>query len=74
MKTEKFQQDIGGTAACTKRLMMATKMYDQMTSNDTYFSGIWFSGLKTAKEEMTEGVDYCGPEKMSHKGFCLDPL
>ena len=20
------------------------------------------------------GVDYCGPAKMSHKGFCLDTL
>ena len=50
---------------------MATKGYDQMTSKDTYFSGIWFSGVKTAKGEMAEGVDYCGPAKTSHKGFCL---
>ena len=45
-----------------------------MTSNETCFAYSWFIGLKTADEEMAEGVDYCGPAKMSHKGFCLDTL
>ena len=74
MKTAKFQQDIGGTEECTKRLMIATKGDEQMTSNDTYFSGIWFSGVKTAKGGVAEGVDYCGPAKTIHKGFCLATL
>ena len=38
-------------------------------SNDTYFVDIWFSGVKTAKEEMAEGVDFCGLAKTIHKGF-----
>ena len=43
-------------------------------SNDTYFSDSWFRGVKTAEEAMAEGVDYCGPVKTTHKGFCLDTL
>ena len=66
MKTLTFQKYIGGTAACTKRLMMDTKGYGQLTSNDTYFSDSWFSGVETA-----EGVDYCELAKTIHKGFCL---
>ena len=65
---------MGGTVACTKRLMMATKGCDQLTSNDIYFADICFSGVKTDEEEMTEGVDYCGLAKMSHKDFCLATL
>ena len=42
--------------------------------NYTYFSGSWFSGLKTAEDVIAEGVDYCGPVKTSHKGFCIPTL
>ena len=73
-KIAKYQQEIGGTAVFMKRLMMAKKGYGQLTSNYTYFYDIWFSGVKTADEEMAQGVDYCGPAKMSHKGFCLATL
>ena len=37
IKTSTFQKDIGGTAVCMKRLMMATKGCGQLTSNGTYF-------------------------------------
>ena len=47
MKTSTFQKDIGGTAACTKRLILATNGCDQLTQNETYFSDSWFSGVKT---------------------------
>ena len=36
-EVRKFQQEIGGTAVCTKTLMMTTKGFDQLMSNDTYF-------------------------------------
>ena len=52
MKTLTFQKYIGGTSECMKRLMMDTKGCGQLTSNDTYFADIWFSGLKTAGEAM----------------------
>ena len=46
MKTSKFQKDIGDTTTCMKRLDIATKGCDQLTSNDTYFAEIWFSSVK----------------------------
>ena len=48
---------------------MATKRCVQLTSNDTYFVDLWFSGVKAADEAMPEGVDYCGTVKVSHKVF-----
>ena len=46
MKTPIFQKYTRGTAVCMKRLLMATKVCCQLTSNVTYFSGIWFSVVK----------------------------
>ena len=43
-------------------------------SIETYFTDIWFSGLKTSEEAMSKGVYCCGPVKTSHKGFCLATL
>ena len=57
-----------------KRLTMSTKGCGQLTSNDTYFADSWFSGVKTSEEVMAAVVDYCGPAKTIHKGFCLDTL
>ena len=68
-ETSKFQQDIEGTAACMKRLIISTKGCNQLTSNDTYFADSWFSGLKTVDEVMAEGVYYCGPVKTIHNIF-----
>ena len=60
MKTEEFQHNIRGSGGCMERLMMATKGCVQLTSYETYFSDIQFSGAKTAEEASTEGVDYYG--------------
>ena len=65
----KFQNHLGGTTACTKRLAIATKGYGQLTSNDTHFADIWFSYVKTAEDMAAAGVDYCGPAKTIHKSF-----
>ena len=54
-----------------KILMRVTKGCAQLTSNDTHFFGSWLILVKTDKEEIVEGVDYCGPVKISHKGFYL---
>ena len=35
MKTSKFQKYLGGTTVCMNRLAMATKGWEQLTSNDT---------------------------------------
>ena len=73
-KTSKSQKYLGGTAACMRRLSMDTKGCVQLTSNDTYFSDIWFSDVKTAEDAMAVGVDCCGLVKTSHKGFCIATL
>ena len=57
-----------------KRLAISTKGCGQLTSNDTYFYDSWFSSVKPAEEMAAAGVDYCGPVKTSHKGFCLSTL
>ena len=74
MKTSKFKKYLGGTTACMKRLAIATKGCGQLTSNYTYFADSWFSSVKTSEGVMAAGVDYCGPVKTSHKGFCLFTL
>ena len=69
MKTSNFQRFLGGTTACMKRLSIVTKGCGQLKSNDTYFSDSWFGSIKNADEMAAAGVDYCGPEKTSHKVF-----
>ena len=69
MKTLEFQQEIGGTASCMKIIMKATKGCGELSSNNTYSSDRFFSGLKTAEESSAEGVDYCGLLKTSRKVF-----
>ena len=71
MKTSKFQNVLGGTTSCMKSLDISTKGCGQLTSNDTYFSDSWFSSVKTAEEMAAAGVNCCGPERTSHKGFFL---
>ena len=49
MKTSNFQNVLGGTTVCMKRLDIDTKGCGQLISNETYFCDIWFSSVKTAK-------------------------
>ena len=54
---------------CIKRLIIAKKGCGQLTSNDTYFSDSWFSGVKTFEKALAEVVDYCRLVKTINKGF-----
>ena len=74
MKTPEFKKYLRGTAVCMRRLAMDTKGCGQLTLNYTYFANICISSVKTAGKAMATGVNYCGPEKTSHKGFCLYTL
>ena len=67
MKTSTFQNVLGGTTVCMKRLAISTKGCGQLTSNDTYFPDSWFSSVKNAEEMTDAGVDYCGLVKTSHQ-------
>ena len=67
MKTSEFQKDIGGTAACMRRLSVNTKGCGHLTSNYTQFSDSWFSSIKLSEEAMDAGVEYCGRVEIIHK-------
>ena len=66
METLEFKQEIGGTESCMKILIMGTKGCGQLSSNDIYFAGSWFSGVKTAEEAIAELLNYYRPLKTSH--------
>ena len=54
--------------------MKDTKGCVELLSNKSLFSYTWFRIFKTVDKENTEGVDYCGSAKTSHKGFFLATL
>ena len=49
MKKSQFQNVLGSTTGCMKRIAIATKGCVQLTSNDTYFADSWFSSVKTMR-------------------------
>ena len=57
-----------------KKIAISTKGCVQLISNDTCFADSWLCYVKNAEEMVAVGVDYCGPVKTSHKGFCLATL
>ena len=59
---------------CMKRIMRGTKGYSKLTLNVIYFDYIWFSVMKTSKEDIAEEVYSFRPVNMNHKGFCLAKL
>ena len=58
MKKLTFQSELGRTAACMKRLAIATKGCGQLTSNNTCFSDSCFISVKIAEEMAASGVNY----------------
>ena len=73
-KYVKASNFLGGTTACMKRPAIDTKGCGQLTSSDTYFADSWFCSVKTAEEMAAAGVNFCGPVKTIHEGFCLATL
>ena len=69
MKTTESNQDIGGIEVCMKIITKATNVFGQLFPNIKSFTYIWFSGVKIVEEAISEGVDYCGTIKTSHKVF-----
>ena len=55
--------------ACTRRIIKGTKGCGQLSSNENYFSDIWFIGLKNDEGKTNERVDCCRLVKTSNKGF-----
>ena len=60
MKTSKFQKYLGGITSYMKRLAISTKGCGQLTSNDTYSDGIWFSSVKPMRRQMLQELIIAG--------------
>ena len=69
MKTSKFQNFMGGTAACMRRLDIATKGCGQLTSNYTYFADICFIYIKNYKDMAAAGSIIVGQQRRATRGF-----
>ena len=59
---------------CMRIILEVNEGCVKLSSNDTIFDYSWFSRFKTTEEANTEGLDYCGPLKTTHKVFCLAKL
>ena len=73
MNHSKYQKYIGSTAACTKRMMEATKgighkSINRVTKDCFLFDG-WFASNKTAEAAMEVGADLISMVKTNTKGF-----
>ena len=50
-------------------MIQDTKGQRKVSSNDTFFVYICFSGVKTVEETYSEEVYYCGPDKICQTVF-----
>ena len=69
MRESYFKQDIGGMAACMKKIMEDTKGFGQLSPNNTFFADIRFIGVKTSEEKSIEGLDYHGLGRQATRDF-----
>ena len=78
MKQSKYQQEIGATAACTKRMMESTKgigqEYIKWGTNYCLLFDSWFSSKKAAEAVMEVGAELIGMVKTNTKGLCKETI
>ena len=78
MKDSRCQQEIGATAACTKRVMEETKGIGQKSKKggpkDCFLFGSWFPSKKAAEAAMELGAELIGMVKTNTKGFCKETI
>ena len=74
MNHGEYQQQLGATAACTKKMMEATKgvgqRYRKGVAKDFFIFDSWFSSKKLAESAMEVGAKLIGMVKTNTKGFC----
>ena len=61
-KMAEFKQDIGGMESWIKIILGCGKI----SSENTLFADIWFSGVNTVDDASAEGVYFCDPINMSY--------
>ena len=78
MKHSKYQQDIVETAACTKRMLEATKGISQNSikggTKYCFLFDSWFASKKAAEAAMGVGDELIGMVKKNTKGFYNDTI
>ena len=73
-KDSRYQQELGATAACTKRMMEETKGIGQKSKKGgtkyCFLFHSWFASNKAAEAAMELGAELIGMVKTNTKGFC----
>ena len=74
MKDIRYEQDIGDTAACIKRMMDETKGIGHKSKKggpkDCFLFASWFDSKKAAEAAMELGSELIGMVKTNTKGLC----
>ena len=78
MKHIKYQQELGATAACTKRIMEATKGIGKKsikggTKHCLLFNS-WFASKKAEEATMEVSAELIGMVKTNTRGFCKETI
>ena len=78
MNHSKYQKELGATAACTTRMMEATKgigkKYIKGATKDCFLFYSWFCSKKAAEAAMEVGAELVGMAKTNTKGFCKETI
>ena len=77
-KDRRYQQEIGAIAACTKRIMEATKGIGQKSikggTKDCFLFDSWFASKKAAEAATEMSAELIGIVKTNIKGFCREAI
>ena len=78
MKYSRYQHELVATAACTKRMMEATKGIGHKSieggTRDCFLFDSWFASKKAAEAAMETGAELIGMVKTNTKGFCKETI
>ena len=78
MKKSRYHQELGATAACTKRMMEETKGIGQNSKKggpkDCFLFDSWFASKKAEEAAMELGAELIGMVKTNTKGFCKETI
>ena len=77
-KNSRYQQELGATAACTKRTTEETKGIGQKSKKggpkECLLFDSWFASKKAAEAAMELGDELIGMVKTNTKGFCKETI
>ena len=74
----KYKNELGSTAACTKRMMVATKgIYQKSIKTGTKYCSLfdsWFASKKAAESAIKVGANFIVMVKTNTKEFCKETI